>query len=118
MQYLLEQHVGELQVSLPSGKVDQRGTNRLEQEVEQNGGADAKCQHPKCRHRLVRQNPVIDVHRKERRGQRQHVDEKGRDRHLHIGLPEWLDRGRQPMPAVDVTGLTDAAAGRRIEIGG
>lgn len=117
MQDFLEQHVGKLQVGLPSGKVDQRGTNRLQQEVEQDGGTDAERQDPERRNRLVRKNPVIDIHREEWRRQCQHVDEKGRDRYLHIGLPERLHRGCQPMPAVNVARLTDAAAGRRIEIG-
>ena len=82
VEHFLEQQIGNPEIRLASGIVDQRGAGRLQQQVEQDGRADPERQHPEGRDRLVRQDAVVDVHGEDRRGDRQEVDEDRRQHDL------------------------------------
>ncbi len=88
VQHFLEQQIGNPQIRLAPGIVDERRAGRLQEQVEQNDRADPDRQHPERRDRLVRQDPVIDVHGEDRRGDGEQVDEDRRQHDLRIGAPE------------------------------
>jgi len=101
VEHLLEEQIGKLEVGAAAGIVDQRGPGGLQHEVEEDRARDAERQHPERRLGVVRQDAVVDVHREERRGERQQIDEQGGDGDLRIGAPERNERAYQPVLAHD-----------------
>ena len=114
--HLLKQDVGNLQVNLPPGVVNQRGAGELEQKIEQERNADAGSEHPQRRDRLVRQDPVIDIHDEERRCQSQYVDEECSKTDTHKGAPIGADSRRQPMLLFNFPGMQSAGLFLIVEV--
>ncbi len=95
--HLLEQARGQLVVQRLSGGLQQVRTQGAQQQLGQNGDHNPRGQHPQGRKIGGRHHPVIDLHDKQRRGDRQKVGKDGRRSDLDKGGPRLGHRRFQPV---------------------
>ena len=69
----------------------------LQQQIKAKGYHHAETQYPQTGHGLVGQNPVIDIHDKDRRSQSDQVDKQRSDGNVDIGTPEGRQNISQPV---------------------
>ena len=102
-----QQHIG-----APSGRVDQPASERADGQIENQRRCHADGKNPKGGDRLVRQHPVIDIHREQGRGDGQYIDEGSRQRHIGIGGPQSGDGAPEPVLVLAMQAAAHAACRR------
>ena len=112
--HLFEQLLRQLGVELAADLVDQPRARDPQDEVERQRQDHAERQHPQGRHRLVRDDPVVDVHREQRHREGEQVDDQRgeQDRpEFRADLPHF---GPEPVRALGLVPrpLALALAGR------
>ena len=84
-------------------------------EIEHDGDDHADRKRNQRRNRAVRHDAIVDVHREDRRGEREQIDDQRGNRDVAVVLPEPLGDGPEPVllhrRAVAMP-LSDCAAGR------
>ncbi len=100
-------------VDLLAGQVDDPAAYDADDEVEQDREpkSDAECD--EGWNRTIGDDAIIDVHREQRRGERQQVHQKSRKRDVAVVRPEAPDHAPEPVMIRQATGGDGTGIGRR-----
>jgi len=84
--------------------VDDARTHRPQNEVKKDSECEAYRERDQRRNRAVWNDAIIDVHREERSGESENVDDEGGNRDVEVICPELLNGSPEPMRRRDVAG--------------
>ncbi len=95
--HMLEYLRGEHDVDLLAGDVDDAAAHHAQHEIEDDRDDHADRKRNERRDRAVRHDAIVDVHREDRRAEREQIDDQRRDRDVAVVLPESLGDGPEPV---------------------
>jgi hypothetical protein len=78
--------------------IDEVGAQRTHQQVEPEDDRRADREHPESLDREVRYDPVVHIHREERRDEREQIDQQGGDQRFPVDRPALRDGTPEPVP--------------------
>jgi hypothetical protein len=88
---------GKNDVELLARHVDDAGSDRAQNKIESNCNAQPNAQSDERGNRGIRHHAVIDIHREERRREREHVDKERGDSDMAVIRPELANDAPEPM---------------------
>jgi hypothetical protein len=95
-EHMLENIARENDVELLARYVD-AGPDRAQEKIERNRYSEPDAERDERGERPVRHHAVIDVHYEEGRGERQHIDDEGRDGDMAVIRPEPANHAPEPV---------------------
>ncbi len=101
---MLEDVGCEHDIDLLAGEIDDPAAHHADDEVEDDGEAQTDGEGDEGRDRAVRDDTIVNVHREQRRGEREHVDEQCRQRDVAVVRSKAADHRPEPVTARQIAG--------------